>query len=65
VLDDLGLGIAAFLDDEVPVVALDDFFRFEDLVAVDDCEPASIFADALVFRTWELNELGACNAAVV
>jgi hypothetical protein len=40
VLDDLGLRIGGLFDDNVPVMSLDDLFRLEDLVAVDDREPA-------------------------
>jgi hypothetical protein len=54
--DDLSLGIVALLDDQVPIMTLDDLLRFEDLVAVDDREPAWIFADGLVFGAGELNE---------
>jgi hypothetical protein len=50
VLDDLGLRIPGLLDDDVPVVSLDDCFHFADLVAVEDRESARILADGLVFR---------------
>jgi hypothetical protein len=47
-------GSAGLLDDEVALVALDDLFRVEKLVAVEDREPAWVLADALVFRPREL-----------
>jgi hypothetical protein len=40
VLDDLGLRIGGLFDDNVAVMSLDDLFCLEDLVAVDDREPA-------------------------
>src|SRR4029079_19170947 len=65
VLDDLGLRCAALLDHEVPVVPLDDLLRFEDLVPLDDREPARVRADALIFRAGELDQPRAVQPAAL
>src|SRR5688500_18804322 len=62
VLDDLGLRIAGFLDDRVAVVPLDDRFGLEDLMSVDDREPARIRPQALVLLARELDELVAAQS---
>jgi hypothetical protein len=46
-------------------VSLDDCFRFQDLVAVEDRESAWILADGLVFRASELDELVAVQSAAL
>ena len=50
VLDDLGFRVAGFLDDRVTVVSLDDRFGLEDLVSVDDREPARKLASLTATR---------------
>ena len=65
VLDDLGLRFAGLLDDRVPVVSLDDRFGLEDLVSVDDREPARIRPEVLVLLARELNELVAPQSSAL